>query len=874
MKKIVLSLLLFVLYLSLVNAVDEVSILDEAVITEPIVVVDTDDELEFDEDIKILPDSPLYGLKRVAEDVRLAFTLDKKKKAEKGLELADKRLAEIQLMTNQGKTKGLEKAQAAHKRALERVRKDIEIIKKVQGEPEEELKTVVELEKKIRKHEDRVLRLGDIIEIKIKTELTADQEEKLRDFLDSLKQDTANARINVLEEREKSKERLRKEVGYTDIAIEKKITDVEVSKGLNLDDKAKAINAIKEADLVIEEAKIRLDKVKDLVCLKECVERNSAKSCADKCLTPPQTSFERMVASARLDMITANVVEEPTTTEQPTIVEEPTTTEQPTINETPTNDTEPPEEPPAAACEDSDGGLEYYTYGKVFTQGNTQPSVIDTCSGSTVNEGICTSDGGATAQRYLCPNGCANGACIEEAPEPIPPTPSNESICDSGETVTICHQPGTNAEQTMIIPNSAVSGHMGHGDTCGECNESEEIPSNRELTFKLTFDDTMTSTDGEAPLKSVGTPIYSTDAISGKSLSNVKSNEYYQYLCEGNFNHEEGTVQAWIKFDRFGRDAVVWHTDDSMYVMYYDKGSRDGYKAIKGRVGQVSPEPRYKFDLRDTPENEPNTWEGTGWHFVAMTWKGSPSGIAKLFIDGELKDTRTYSGGEDCYTFRVGNNYWPGMSWIDGKIDELEVYNYAREPGKILNNYNDHAEEEEPEVEEEPSEPVSVCPSIALPSPNFCKNGRIVPKKDDGCLVGYDCEAIIIPVDTEPVLNCTVECTTDVCNKKCIIAKKDIDSTTKKHEVIKEKLEVIKQDIKRDYEILKEKIIAEDRVVIKSEDTSSLNEKITLAEQSLEEALKIRDEAEEALVWGDSNYAIDAAHRAIMLARKAINVLI
>ncbi len=35
--------------------------------------------------------------------------------------------------------------------------------------------------------------------------------------------------------------------------------------------------------------------------------------------------------------------------------------------------------------------------------------------------------------------------------------------------VTICHMPGTPAEQTLEIPVSALRGHLNHGDTLGAC---------------------------------------------------------------------------------------------------------------------------------------------------------------------------------------------------------------------------------------------------------------------------------------------------------------------------------------------------------------------------------------------------------------------
>lgn len=35
--------------------------------------------------------------------------------------------------------------------------------------------------------------------------------------------------------------------------------------------------------------------------------------------------------------------------------------------------------------------------------------------------------------------------------------------------MTVCHKPGTPAQQTMTLPANAVAGHLGHGDTLGPC---------------------------------------------------------------------------------------------------------------------------------------------------------------------------------------------------------------------------------------------------------------------------------------------------------------------------------------------------------------------------------------------------------------------
>jgi hypothetical protein len=46
----------------------------------------------------------------------------------------------------------------------------------------------------------------------------------------------------------------------------------------------------------------------------------------------------------------------------------------------------------------------------------------------------------------------------------------------SQETVTICHKPGTPAEQTLVLPKSAVPAHLRHGDYEGACSEVEPAP--------------------------------------------------------------------------------------------------------------------------------------------------------------------------------------------------------------------------------------------------------------------------------------------------------------------------------------------------------------------------------------------------------------
>ncbi len=63
-----------------------------------------------------------------------------------------------------------------------------------------------------------------------------------------------------------------------------------------------------------------------------------------------------------------------------------------------------------------------------------------------------------------------------------PPGPTNPP--DGHTLVTICHQPGTPAQKTMQIPQTAVPGHLGHGDVRGGCLTGvDTFPSGGSITL-------------------------------------------------------------------------------------------------------------------------------------------------------------------------------------------------------------------------------------------------------------------------------------------------------------------------------------------------------------------------------------------------------
>jgi hypothetical protein len=63
------------------------------------------------------------------------------------------------------------------------------------------------------------------------------------------------------------------------------------------------------------------------------------------------------------------------------------------------------------------------------------------------------------------------GAC-EDLDLPEPPEPGISGTVK----ITICHKPGTSAEQTLLVPEAALKAHMGHGDHLGTCEAESAVP--------------------------------------------------------------------------------------------------------------------------------------------------------------------------------------------------------------------------------------------------------------------------------------------------------------------------------------------------------------------------------------------------------------
>ncbi|MBI3027625.1 S8 family serine peptidase, partial [Candidatus Woesearchaeota archaeon] len=105
--------------------------------------------------------------------------------------------------------------------------------------------------------------------------------------------------------------------------------------------------------------------------------------------------------------------------------------------------------PQSGNCADTDHGRNYYEMGTVTYDLNFeqqyQYSVTDSCSGNTLNEYYCDTNGIAHTTYFLCPNGCIDGACIIQD---VCANPETKSASSSGSK----SQPNSNAFALMVTP--------------------------------------------------------------------------------------------------------------------------------------------------------------------------------------------------------------------------------------------------------------------------------------------------------------------------------------------------------------------------------------------------------------------------------------
>jgi ABC-2 type transport system ATP-binding protein/lipopolysaccharide transport system ATP-binding protein len=168
----------------------------------------------------------------------------------------------------------------------------------------------------------------------------------------------------------------------------------------------------------------------------------------------------------------------------------------------------------------------------------------------------------------------------------------------------------------------------------------------------------------EVPVLTVSTP--QAEPLPGLNPNYVTLPEVeHIYPAARNFNLLEGSLSTWLCFnqDQDQNTAIIFHSDDSRYVLYADMSresdpenpprritARAGgnRKALDPFLGQAA-FPEVVLYLDGKLKTGPDFPFGE-WHLITMTWSGYPEGILQLYLDGILV-------GETRYTRHHDNAY-------------------------------------------------------------------------------------------------------------------------------------------------------------------------------------------------------------------------
>jgi ABC-type polysaccharide/polyol phosphate transport system ATPase subunit len=168
------------------------------------------------------------------------------------------------------------------------------------------------------------------------------------------------------------------------------------------------------------------------------------------------------------------------------------------------------------------------------------------------------------------------------------------------------------------------------------------------------------------------------------------------YPLQNIMNIQEGSIHVWFKFDisRTYQDAVIYHTDDSRFVLYvgsyYSSNQSRNIHLLVARAGGnrqvidtyfgVSSYPELVIPL-DQEECVPGSdFMDNRWRLFVMTWCGYPDGDLVVYLDGHLINQRSYDQRYDnghplAQTIAVGMrpSEWQGeiLQDEDGTVKEL-----------------------------------------------------------------------------------------------------------------------------------------------------------------------------------------------------------
>ncbi len=196
------------------------------------------------------PDSALYFLDLALDNLALALTFDSDARIEKELEIAEERLAEVRTMALEGEFEAMTKAEGEHGKVFAELKEEVKEVEN--GDSEVELKKELEIERKIKRHSEKVEDVEKELKVKIeiKGEITPEQQALIDSILASLEGQTGEVEIEIENEKGKTKIKIEQETGRSGDEVE---YELKVELGIDKEEQEEALEEMTEVREELEE---------------------------------------------------------------------------------------------------------------------------------------------------------------------------------------------------------------------------------------------------------------------------------------------------------------------------------------------------------------------------------------------------------------------------------------------------------------------------------------------------------------------------------------------------------------------------------------------------------------------------------------------
>ncbi|MHC4561131.1 MAG: LamG domain-containing protein, partial [Planctomycetota bacterium] len=173
----------------------------------------------------------------------------------------------------------------------------------------------------------------------------------------------------------------------------------------------------------------------------------------------------------------------------------------------------------------------------------------------------------------------------------------------------------------------------------------------------------------------------------GGALEFDGSGDYVDIAYSSDLSLHEFTLSAWVKIATepgvFGIHGTRAGADFT-----FDVKVQDSY--IHGDIGNGSAWIDTVLDIESTHTG--TTGQGGDlavgtWYMITYVFDNTNQQV-RLFLDGDLKRTISISGTpllmQSGQTMRIGHTGYADVEWMNGLIDDVQIYNHALTEGEIL----------------------------------------------------------------------------------------------------------------------------------------------------------------------------------------------